>query len=334
MKPFWLAAAAASMVTLNAESLLHAWSAAWLENDIVVNTDRHYTHGTLFSHFLGEHPKGDGSRVDRLAARLPSMGQGGGPSRWGVSLGQNIYTPDDIVQTALIPNDRPYAGYLYTSWHLARRGPVGRAGVASQDTWTLDLGIVGPGSGAEQAQNTVHRIRDYQEALGWGNQLQNEPAVNLKYARVLRVSSGTPGGWESQLLPHYGLSAGTVFTLAAVGAQFRMGWNLPENFGHRNIGDLMPTIGGRTGEETSHWSMQLFATVEGRVVGWNMLLDGNFYQDSHGVDKRPVIGEFKGGASIGYRAVSLTLMQVVRSKEYDLQPSIDTYGSLALGVSW
>jgi len=96
----------------------------------------------------------------------------------------------------------------------------------------------------------------------------------------------------------------------------------------------MPAIGGRTGEETSHWSLQLFATAEGRVVGWNMLLDGNIYHDSHSVDKRPVVGEFKGGASIGYRAVSLTLMQVVRSKEYDLQSSIDTYGSLALGVSW
>jgi len=27
-------------------------------------------------------------------------------------------------------------------------------------------------------------------------------------------------------------------------------------------------------------------------------------------------------------------MQVVRSNEYDNQPSFDTYGSLSLGVSW
>ena len=46
------------------------------------------------------------------------------------------------------------------------------------------VGVVGPGSGAEQAQNTVHRMRHFEEALDWGSQLQNEPAVNLKYARV------------------------------------------------------------------------------------------------------------------------------------------------------
>jgi hypothetical protein len=127
---------------------------------------------------------------------------------------------------------------------------------------------------------------------------------------------------------------GTVFTVAAAGAQVRGGWNLPENFGHRNIGDLLPSTGGRSGQETSHWSALLFATMEGRAVAWNMLLDGNLYYDSHSVDKQLVVGDFKAGATIAYSAVSLTLMQVVRSNEYVNQPSFDTYGSLSLGVSW
>ena len=333
---FFLAAAfvVAVQPPVRAEGPLGSWSGAWLENDLVVNTDRHYTHGTLFSHLFHEHVDGDGSGPDRVASHLPAMGLLGGFSRWGVSLGQNIYTPDDIRATGLVVNDRPYAGYLYTSWHLIRRGDLGYDKRSMQDSWTLDLGIVGPGSGAEQAQNTVHRMRRFEEALGWGNQLQNEPAVNLKYARVFRYSSGTPGGWEAQFLPHYGASLGTIFTVAAAGAQVRGGWNLPENFGHRNIGDLLPSTGGRSGRETSHWSALFFATMEGRAVAWNMLLDGNLYHDSHSVDKQLVVGEFKGGATIAYRAVSLTLMQVVRSNEYDNQPSFDTYGSLSLGVSW
>jgi hypothetical protein len=65
-----------------------------------------------------------------------------------------------------------------------------------------------------------------------------------------------------------------------------------------------------------------------------MLLDGNLYYDSHSVDKQLVVGDFKAGATIAYSAVSLTLMQVVRSNEYVNQPSFDTYGSLSLGVSW
>ena len=44
--------------------------------------------------------------------------------------------------------------------------------------------IVGPGSGVAQAQNIVYRMRRFEEARGWGNQLQNELVVNLKHARV------------------------------------------------------------------------------------------------------------------------------------------------------
>jgi lipid A 3-O-deacylase len=332
MRPVLLAAILA--VGVRAAEPLGHYSQGWLENDLVVNTDRHYTHGSKFSHMFPEHTDGDGSRVDSLYKYLPSMGLKNDFTRWGMSLGQNIYTPDDIFSTTLVADDRPYAGYLYTSWHLASRGTFGEKGIATQDSWTVDLGIVGPGSGAEQAQNTIHRIRNFEEAMGWDNQLQNEPAVNLRYARVFRLSAGTPGGWESQFLPHYGLSAGSVFTYAGAGAQIRLGWNLPENFGHRNIGDTMPNVGGRVRGETSRFSAHLFATFEGRAVGWNMLLDGNIFHNSHSVDKEVVVGEFKAGAVISYGWCELALMQVVRSREYKLQDSFDTYGSISLGVRW
>lgn len=329
-----LIAAALAITAARADEPLGHWTQGWLENDLVVNTDRHYTHGSKLTHLFPEHVNDDGSRVDSLFKHLPAMGLKNDFTRWGVSLGQNIYTPDDIYSTALILNDRPYAGYLYTSWHLQSRGTVGTKGIATQDSWTVDLGIVGPGSGAEQAQNTVHRIRNFDEALGWDNQLKNDPAINIRYARVFRFSAGTPGGWESQFLPHYGLTAGTVFTYAGAGSQIRFGWNLPENFGHRNIGDTMPGSGGRRKGDPSRLSAYLFATFEGRAVGWNMLLDGNIFHDSHSVDKEVFVGEFKGGAVISYGWCEIALMQVVRSREYKLQESFDTYGSLSLGIRW
>ena len=73
---FFLAAAFAAAVQppVRAEGPLGSWTGAWLENDLVVNTDRHYTHGTLFSHLFHEHADGDGSGPDRVASHLPAMG--------------------------------------------------------------------------------------------------------------------------------------------------------------------------------------------------------------------------------------------------------------------
>jgi hypothetical protein len=59
------------------------------------------------SPFFPEHADGDGPGPDRVASHLPAMGLLGGFSRWGVSFGQNIYTPDDIRATGLVVNDRP-----------------------------------------------------------------------------------------------------------------------------------------------------------------------------------------------------------------------------------
>jgi lipid A 3-O-deacylase len=331
--PCIAASVALATASLMAAEPLGHWTAGWIENDLFNRSDRHYTHGTKGTWLAREHRSGDDVWSVRWAGVLPDLGQQREFVRWGVSLGQNIYTPSDIRVAALIPEERPYAGYLYTTFHLQSRGQT-RGGTPVLDTWSMDLGIVGPDAGGEDAQNTVHRLRNFGEAMGWANQLKNEPAINLRYARVARFSVGTPGGWESQLLPHWGLTVGSVFTHAAGGGQVRMGWNLPEDFGRRGIDDLYPGNGGRARSEENRFSVYVFGGVEGRVVGWNMLLDGNLYHDSHSVDKRVLVGEIRGGVALAYGPVEFSFTELARSKEYEGQKVIDTFASVALGVRW
>src|SRR5437868_1390157 len=51
----------------------------------------------------------------KLAKALGGLLPTGFDYKLGLSLGQNIYTPTDTDTTAALPNDRPYAAWLYGS---------------------------------------------------------------------------------------------------------------------------------------------------------------------------------------------------------------------------
>ena len=84
------------------------------ENDVFAQTDRHYTQGLKYSVLRDE--LGSSERTERIAKRLWSaFGNSSVPEMFnaGWSLGQNMYTPEDIQQVALARDDRPWAGWLY-----------------------------------------------------------------------------------------------------------------------------------------------------------------------------------------------------------------------------
>ena len=82
--------------------------------------------------------------------------------KWAVfSLGQSIFTPEDLAATALLRDERPYAGWLY--------GGVGFVSVSDErlDNIELNVGMVGGASFAEDVQKTWHKWFDFQRPNGW-----------------------------------------------------------------------------------------------------------------------------------------------------------------------
>ncbi len=305
------------------------------ENDMVVRTDRHYTHGTKLT-LLGsevavarEHP---GFHLPAwLADHTPDFGAQPYAARLGVSLVQSIYTPTDIAVAALQPNDRPYAGVLYASLLLQKRGAT-RRGTELLDTWRLDVGVIGPESHAEDAQNTVHRVRNLGLANGWGNQLKTEAALAARFQRTWRWAGGAADGWAWDFLPAAGLSLGNIGTHAVLGGQVRAGWGLPGDFGVQTIDAIPVPNVGRTSAASARRGFYAFAGSEGRAVAYSAFLDGNLLRDSHHVSKFPLVGDAKFGLVYSGKRFDMTLAQVIRSKEYVGQREIDAYGSLALSV--
>ncbi len=304
------------------------------ENDTVVHTDRHYTQGLRITYMASEQPQDDAGCVAETGRWLPETGFEPEAVRWGVSLGQNIYTPSDTSTSALLENDRPYAGFLYTSFFIQRRTFL-TGHLAQMDHWQAVVGVIGAASLAEEAQNTVHRMRNLPEAQGWRNQLKTEPGIALQYERCWQLSTGQARGWEAQVLPYAGASLGNVGTYGAAGGQVRAGWHIPGGFGVNTIDTIVPLSGGMPQDGSGHcFGFYFFGGVEGRAVGFNTFLDGNIFQDSHHVTKYPLVGDLKFGAAIPFKCAELVYTHTLRTKEYVGQPQTDSFGSVALRVNF
>ena len=142
------------------------------------------------------------------------------------SVGQLIYTPTTIDATELLVDERPYAGFLYSEMAYQIRGE------GQLDTVGVLLGIVGPGALGKQTQDLIHDLRGFDKFEGWDNQLENELGLQMFYEhkqRVFREIVATNASHD--LIVHGGVSLGNVGTYLDLGGEYRIGWQLPDDFG-------------------------------------------------------------------------------------------------------
>ena len=316
--------------------LLGPISNLWLENDLVVRTDQHYTHGTRVGHAFAERPlRGTDAPgpIARLADALPGLGNQATAWRPSLSITQNIYTPEDTSRASLIPEDRPYAGSLFATGSILRRGTSPR-GTPMLDAWSVTAGVVGPASLAEQSQNSVHRFRALALAQGWGNQLANEPDLGLRLARSLRYAAPVRGQVSGEFLPHAGVVAGTVQSFVSLGAQWRLGLRLPKDFGWRSIDDVIPASGGRPDPQATTWGIHGFLGVDARAYAHNVLVQGNLFHASHSMPLQRAVGEVKAGIVYTGHRWDIAYTHQVRTAEFQGQGDVDSFGSLSVAFKW
>ncbi|TCS63498.1 hypothetical protein EDD55_103120 [Varunaivibrio sulfuroxidans] len=304
-----------------------------IENDKAAGTDRHYTHGTRIS-WVSDDQKGIPQSVRDLIDRLYPL-HARKRQQIGFAIGQNIYTPENIASTQLQTKDRPYAGWLYGGISLHGEGVGALAGMSYNvlDTMEIDLGVVGPLSLAKQTQTQVHKFLHVTRPRGWGNQLSNEPALDIILQRKWRPHTpfrtrplGIP--LQADFIPHMGGSLGNVLTHLSAGGTFRLGQNINFDFGPAHIQPALP--GRESFREEGGLGWYLFAGGESRLVGRNIFLDGNTFAASHHVDKNAVVWDFQLGMAATLGRYRLTYTQIFRSREFRGQRQPDRYGALSL----
>ena len=302
------------------------------ENDFFGGgTDRHFTHGTRVE-LLTKPIKWITDAADKLPWFSATKALYPAEDRWkarvSLSMGQNIYTPEDTDASELVLNDRPYAGWLYLGF-----GIVANQGSRRYDKLKLELGIVGPGSGARDVQTFWHSFLSLPVPQGWDNQLNDEPGAVLYYEQARRFDrKNVLFGLQMDAIPHFGGALGNVFTYAATGITARLGPHLKDDFGPPRIRPSLPGGGYFRRQEGFNW--YIFTGLEGRAVLRNIFLDGNTFTDSHSVEKKFFVGDIQAGVAIQYKKVRLSYTQIFRTKEFEVQNDADIFGSFSLSYQF
>lgn len=306
------------------------------ENDVIVDDDRHYTNGL----FLGVVAPRDrvSPWIRKLAVVIdpfdpPANRDDPGAEtdvRWGLALGHEMYTPENSALEVVDPNDRPYAGYLYVRFELARdRHRDDPSRIPVLDRLQLDLGVVGPAALARQGQRLIHDLTFSPVFRGWDNQLKNEPALTIRRSRSWRLP-GEPislgHGMAMDVVARAMLELGNVRTAGTGGLSLRAGWRLPADFGN---GLFAPDDDSSEGIR-----LYAFAGAEFSAVARNIFLDGNTFRDSHDVEKSKTV--FRAPVGLGFqRGRFRTLLSVIwNSKEFEGQRGADVFGRWSIIVDY
>lgn len=240
------------------------------------------------------------------------------------SIGQGLFTPTDNTRTDLIEDDRPYAGVLLANFgYNARNGDRLR-------TTQLAVGMVGPSAQGRQVQDAVHSVLHDEKFMGWKHQLHDEPVFRLLHERMRHWPANAPGGWGWDAISHWGGAVGNLATYANAGAEVRLGWKLPDDFGSspmRPAGEnTAPTRDGRA----PGWSTHLFVTTDARWVLRDITLDGNTFRHSHGVDKRPLVADIGYGVAVMRGKWKFALARYHRTREFEGQKERPLFGSFTI----
>lgn len=247
---------------------------------------------------------------------------------FSVSIGQNVYTPSNTKVDSILREDRPYAGYLYLGFG------VHSSNEKRQDTFELDIGIVGKQSFAEQAQKAIHWLLKDKQPQGWDHQLSSEFAIQAIFERKIRaIRLATETGVGIELIPHFGGGFGNIYIYANAGYQIRFGWNLPGDYGiemHRPGGDTTVGIIHRENRPSIHF----FAALDGQAVHKNIFLDGNTFDDSHYVDKHPFTANIMAGIGVRVQRFFFTYTYVYWTKKFKTEMENHRFGVMNISYSF
>lgn len=291
-----------------------------VENDVFASTDRNYTSGLKLSYVSGLRTEPGPTRW--LAGAL--LGAGAEDRvRFGLAVGHSIFTPEDIDTAEPLPDQHPYAGWLYGGFSLLVESE------STLDTLVLELGVVGPDAGGERVQKNVHEIIDSDEPLGWDNQLRNEFGGVLTYDRKWRALATWEGlGLGADFTPNAGFSLGNVLTQATLGLTLRLGNDLRNDFGPPRVRPSLAGSGLLTPRDRFSW--YVFAGVAGRAVAYNIFLDGNTSRDSLEVDREPLVADFQGGLVVQVGRLQIGFTGVTRTREFESQDEDQVFGAISI----
>ncbi len=281
-------------------------------------TDRYYSNGlrlTMQSNYWSRWP------TRRLLLTLPVRANHAYDRLYQVEIGQETYTPRTIVRPSPeVQNghyDRPYAGYLYTSFGVVSTDATSGRKLTSN----LVLGVIGPISAAAEGQKALHRLIHDIQPVGWNRQIRDDIAVSYSVRYEQRLA-----GQPLRHLELIGLLDGNIGTLtnyAGTGLTLRFG-RFNDYFQRANGLYDSRLARRRNGVTGGQRPFQFYTFVQPmfRAVLDNSLLTGGWLNGNKEPYALPFAELLHGytqleyGGVVAYRGFLFSFTTVVRSREY------------------
>ena len=343
--PVALGASNVSMTVTKASNFPQGIWSLTHENDWFIYSDRDYTGGVRLAYTTPN--ASDWSHLPASAwlggifDQASFIGSPGAQDAVGAYANINIYTPDVLTFSPPNPKDHPYAGWTSAGYDLIRQTAERRA------IFEINLGLVGPTSGAEQLQKSFHSLIGSTNPAGWGYQIKDEPVLQLTYrqdwrpAMLTNLSAEVPGNFNYDVIGHVLATGGNGFDYAAAGVLARVGYHLPMDFGpaRPRLGEIDSAPYQSPAAMTAPdnvWAY-LCLGMEGRAVARDITVDGNtFTNNSYSqVSHAPLVGEYYGGMAVEYGCFRGTFLVLYESHTFNTQPQAGQWrGVLSLGVAF
>lgn len=178
------------------------------ENDLYTSTydDRYYTNGMFLSfRYLSK------EKNENLDKKI---------LEW--EIGHEMFTPSNATTLDINNHDRPFAGYLYSSFSINRIYKNNQSFKT-----TLQLGFIGSNAFSKELQDFIHDIYGFRKVVGWKHQIKNAIALNFNadYTKFLGKDKTN----------HFDISwvnsgkIGTVYTNISSGFLARIGFKPLQN---------------------------------------------------------------------------------------------------------
>jgi len=246
-----------------------------------------------------------------------------------LSIGQQLYTPEDIQNPDPQPGERPWAAWLYAGFGAAV-DPTPK----TRHDFEVQVGVTGDPALGEFVQSTWHEIIGSPEPQGWDNQFGPDIGVNGYYSFqhiLFEAPSDHIVDWD--FVPLARVAVGTMMTYGGVGATFRVGRNITD-FPYSPV---RPSERGVTVREAPNLEIYGFIGAEGRAVAYNYFLEGALWEDEpYTVEPNSYVWDFNFGVTARFKNYNITYAIVHRSEEFERTVGIDdgvhSFGSLSFTV--
>jgi len=276
-----------------------------LENDVTFGEDGNYSNGMI----LGWESKAIPVEATGIHNWLQSIlvTQNYSIQAWGLKVSQRMWTPDEIKIAEAQPYDRPYAGFLEFEQHAAAY-----SNDVAQKSW-FSIGIMGPASGTEQLQSTIHKVIGASTPLGWQHQVENTATIQVAYEvdyLLLRNAAPFNSQWEVSSFSHNAL--GNVRSELNAGLILRWGKNLGKSFGR--LSSHFGHVGNLT-DGSKPQSLLFYTRLQAGYRFNDLTIDGNLPYQSE-IDFNQQQTSASTGLSYHFSGGSVTWSFNVYSKEY------------------